>query len=280
MKDIQISMHAENLPIKQKFKHLFNLTRITVILVTAASLLGLFWPKSVYPTAAIQQEYRVNDAVNLILGVPLILGPLWLTKKGKLSGLLLWPGALLFVLYTYTAYLFTLPFSFFSLLFLAILFLSGWCFAGLIQWIDREAVAKKISANVPILFPAILLLLFGVVFSTRAAAILFQAFAGRAAISAVEMGTLAADIILSLVWIIGGISLLRRKTLGITFALGLLYTSLSLNVGLLILFCLQPLMTGAPFLLQDTLVIAVFACISLAPFLSYLRAIFKTGISE
>ena len=40
-----------------------------------------------------------QDAFNLVVGVPLPLGLLWLARRGSLVGLLLWPGALFYVLY-------------------------------------------------------------------------------------------------------------------------------------------------------------------------------------
>ena len=40
------------------------------------------------------QVSRGGDAANLILGVPVLLGSVWLATRGSLIGLLLWPGAL------------------------------------------------------------------------------------------------------------------------------------------------------------------------------------------
>lgn len=59
-------------------------------------------------------------------------------------------------------------------------------------------------------------------------------------IPASELGTLLADMILSLFWIAGGILLLRRMPLGYASGLGLLFAICMLFVGLILLLLLQP----------------------------------------
>ncbi len=44
-------------------------------------------------------------------GLPILLGSMWVAHRGKLIGLLLWTGALFFVLYNYLAYVIALPLS-------------------------------------------------------------------------------------------------------------------------------------------------------------------------
>lgn len=45
-----------------------------------------------------------QDAFNLVVGVPLLLGSMWLARRGSLAGLLLWPGVLFFALYNDVIY--------------------------------------------------------------------------------------------------------------------------------------------------------------------------------
>jgi hypothetical protein len=47
--------------------------------------------------------------VNLLIGLPILLGSMWLARRGQLIGLFLWPGALLFVLYNDIIYVFAMP---------------------------------------------------------------------------------------------------------------------------------------------------------------------------
>ena len=79
--------------------------------MTRLSLVGLILPDSIYPSEEFIQAYMVNDVINLLIGLPILFGSMWLTRRGNLIGLLFWPGALLYVLYNYTAYIFGLPIS-------------------------------------------------------------------------------------------------------------------------------------------------------------------------
>lgn len=55
--------------------------------------------------------FLAHDGFNLVVGLPILLGSLWLARRGSLIGLLLWPGALFYVLYTYALYVVGAPFS-------------------------------------------------------------------------------------------------------------------------------------------------------------------------
>lgn len=74
----------------------------------------------------------VNDVVTLFIGRPILLGSMWLTQRGRLLGLLLWPGALFFGLYNYTIYLFGMPFNGMFPHFLLIVTLSIYTLIGLV----------------------------------------------------------------------------------------------------------------------------------------------------
>lgn len=52
-----------------------------------------------------------QDAFNLVVGLPILLGSMWLARRGSLAGLLLWPGALFYALYAYAIYLLGAPFT-------------------------------------------------------------------------------------------------------------------------------------------------------------------------
>jgi hypothetical protein len=72
-----------------------------------------------------------NDVVNLFIGLPILLGSMWLAWRGKLIGLLFWPGALFFVLYNYLIYVFAMPLNVAFLLHLALVTLSVYTIIGL-----------------------------------------------------------------------------------------------------------------------------------------------------
>ena len=96
-------------------------------------------------------------------------------------------------------------------------------------------------------------------------------FFNHTGLPAVEIGTLAADIAISILWIIGGYLLLRNRPLGYTSGLGLLFAASMLFIGLIIFLIIQPLLTTAPLNLVDIVVVVVMAIILSIPFALFLR---------
>src|SRR5512137_2438602 len=81
----------------------YVLSAFTAIIVTAASVAGLIYRTAIYPADDLRRAFASNDAVNLVVGLPLLLCSLWLARRGSMAGLLSWPGALIYFLYTYIA---------------------------------------------------------------------------------------------------------------------------------------------------------------------------------
>ena len=96
------------LPIRGNLVTIQILSLLIAILMTVASVAGLFARASIYPTEELVQSFVPNDVVNLFIGLPILLGSMYLAWHGKLVGLLCWPGALFFVTYTYLAYVFAM----------------------------------------------------------------------------------------------------------------------------------------------------------------------------
>ena len=80
-----------NLPLERDIKTAWILSFICAVLMGVVSLFGLLFPESIYKTEELIQSNFTNDIVNLILGLPILLGSMWLTNRGKLVGLLFWP---------------------------------------------------------------------------------------------------------------------------------------------------------------------------------------------
>jgi len=76
--------------------------------MAAASVAGLMYRTTIYPTDELLRTFVSNDVVNLFIGLPILLGSMWLARRGQLLGLLCWPGALFFVLYNYIVYVFAM----------------------------------------------------------------------------------------------------------------------------------------------------------------------------
>ena len=145
------------------------------ILMGVMSLLGLFISNSIYKTELIFQSFFTNDVINLILGIPILLGSMWLTSRGKLVGLLFWPGALLFVIYNYIAYVFGRPFDLFTFVYLALILISAYTIYDLIRKVDSNSVKKQLAGAVGEKLAGWFLLIFGILFILRAVNIFVSA---------------------------------------------------------------------------------------------------------
>jgi hypothetical protein len=90
-----------------------------------------------------------QDAFNLLVGVPLLLGSLWLARRGSLVGLLFLPGTLFYALYWYVLYLTGAPFSVLFLVYVPLVTLSAFTIIGVVSSTDGEEVRRRLSATVP-----------------------------------------------------------------------------------------------------------------------------------
>jgi len=146
---VETVSHEHNLPIKRSLIPIYTVSLVIAVLMAVASGAGLLYQSAVYPTNELIRTFVPNDVVNLFIGLPIILGSMFLAMRGKLVGLLLWPGALFFVLYNYIVYVFAMPFSAAFLLDLALVTLSVYAIAGLVASIDGRSVQQRIAGSVP-----------------------------------------------------------------------------------------------------------------------------------
>jgi len=88
-----------------------------------------------------------------------------------------------------------------------------------------------------------------------------------------EFGVLVADGLTTPLWILGGLTLWRKQTLGYVSGAGLLFQASMLFVGLLVFFILQPFVAGVPFPVADFVVILVMGLVVFVPFGLFVRGI-------
>jgi hypothetical protein len=259
---------TEKLPAK-----FYVLSLIVGVSTAVASILGLLFPATFYPTEALRQAFLANDVVNFIIGLPILFGSMWLARRGRLVGLLLWPGALLYGLYNYTAYVVGLPFRLSTLFFLAIVLLYGYVTFELVKSIDKKVVQTRLAGNVPVKTSGWVLVVFGASFLFRTINMIAEANMNQTVLPGWEIGVLTADSILSIFLITGGILLLLRRPLGFVSGLGLLFAASMLFVGLIAILLLRPVFTDLPLVFVDVLVVAVMGLICFVPFGLFLRGV-------
>ncbi|MGB3701833.1 MAG: hypothetical protein WA997_11235, partial [Anaerolineales bacterium] len=130
------NLNTTNLPVNCDLRLLYASSLVIALLMIIASVVGILYPTIIYSHEGLQEAFIPNDVVNLIIGVPILLGSLWLAHRGKLIGLLFWPGALFYVFYTYVVYLLSMPLNAAFLLDLTLVSLSAYTMIGLVACID------------------------------------------------------------------------------------------------------------------------------------------------
>lgn len=266
-----IRSHSLPLPVSHPFTRDYGLSILVAGLMTAASAAGLLLQSRIYPTEALHRSFVSNDVVNLSIGLPLLLASLALARRGRLMGLLFWPGALFYITYNYLAYAVAMPFGWLTLLYLALVALSVYGIIRLVTGIDGAAVQQRLAGKVPERFAGGVLVGLGALFFLRAVGQIASALSGGQPLSGPELGVLVADLLTTPVWVVGGVQLWRRRALGYVSGAGLLFQASMLFVGLLVFFILQPFLTAAPFPMEDFVVIFGMGLVCFIPFGLFVR---------
>jgi hypothetical protein len=259
------------LPIKRKLNIEFASSLAIVILMTIASVAGLLFQSTIYPNEELTQAFVPNEVINLIIGAPILLGSLGLTKRGHLVGLLFWPGALFYVFYTYIVYVLSMPLSWIFFMYLTLLMLSTYTLIGVVAAIDSRAVQQRLVGSVPEKIGGVILFGFGVLFLLRVVGLTVGALVDQSLIPPTELALNIVDFLIAPALIIGGLLLLKRASLGYVLGLGLLFQVSMLFVGLIFILILEPIMVGTEFELIDVLVVFVMGLISFIPLVLFVR---------
>jgi hypothetical protein len=96
----------------------------SLLLVTSGAGL-LFGTRGLYrPDPATMPTFIGQDALSLVVGLPLLIGSMRLAQRGSLRGLLLWAGALFYFAYSYSYYVLSPEFNALYVAYLAIVSMS------------------------------------------------------------------------------------------------------------------------------------------------------------
>lgn len=265
--------HNTSLPTRHSLTLIYALSILIAILMAAASVAGILYRGVIYPTDDLLQSFVPTDVVNLLIGLPILLGSMWLAWRRKLIGLLLWPGALFFVLYNDVAYVFSMPLNAAFLLHLALVTLNMYTIIGLLVSIDGNAVQQRLGRSVPERAAGGVVAALGLLFFLRASGVMLGALASQTPVAETELAPLVSDFTVAPALVIGGVLLWRRKEFGYVTGLALLFQVSMLFVGLIVFLLLQPLLTAAPFVLVDVVVTSLLGLICFIPFALYVRGV-------
>ncbi len=256
------------LPLTSDFSRAYTFSLVVAMVMTALSLAGLLFPLEIYPGEDLRQSFLANDVINLVIGLPTLLGMLWLCRRKNLLGLLGLPGALFYVTYNAIAYAAAMPLTWPFFIHLGLAVLSAIAIFRLLSRVDGAAIQARLQGRVAERFGAVVLMGLGALFFLRAVAEFFDGAATWA-----TFGVLVADGLTTPFWILGGLYLWRKHPLGYVSGAGLFFQASMLFVGLLVFFILQPFVAGVPFALADFVVILVMGLFVFVPFGWFARGI-------
>ncbi len=265
------------LPVRRDLTLSYALSFAIAILMAVASVAGLLRRTAIYPTDELLHSFVPNDVVNIFIGLPILLGSMWLARRGKLIGLLFWPGAVFYVLYNYLVYVLAMPLNVAFLLHLVLVTLSVYTLIGLIAGIDGKAVQQRLPGAVSERLGGGVLVGLGLLFLLQVMGAILTALSSQTSIAETELALHVSDFVIAPAFVIGGVLLWRRQEFGYVIGLGLLFQASMLFIGLIMFLLLQPLLTTAPFALADVVVISIMGLICFVPFGLFVRGVVATG---
>ena len=268
-----------NLPIKGTLSYIYPLSLFIAILTAIVSIAGFLYRDLFYPTDELVQSFVTNDVVNLFIGLPILLGSMWASRRGKLLGLLLWTGALLFGFWNNIAYVFALPFSWGFLLHLILVVLGVYTLIALVASIDGEVIQQQLRGAVHEKMSACIVAGFGILFLLRVIIVLGNALIAGETMPRTELAPNISDLIIAPAFIVVGIALWKRKIIGYVAGLGLLFQASMLFIGLIGFLLLQPILTTAPLAIIDVIVVFVMGLVCFVPFGLFSRGVISRSSS-
>src|SRR6202165_4412341 len=276
-----------SLPIKHDDALAYLSSLVVAFLIAVVSLTGLIFGSAalygVDPKVAtgvtsstaglLVPGFLAQDVFNLVVALPILLGSLWLARRGSLIGLLLWPGTLFYLLYTYAHYLIGAPFNPMFLAYVALVALAAFTAIGLTASIDGEQVRRRFAGGVPARIVGGILV---------GLALLTVAQDGGGSLSALASGT-HVDPGAHSIWIVdltvevpamllGGVLLWRRQALGYVVAAGLLLQFGLTPLGLAAIMATHAVLTATRIESGTIAGVLVFSAIAFAPLVYFVRA--------
>ena len=135
--------------IKRDITLAYVISVIIALIMCVASVTGILYGSNIYPASQVSNNFG-TDVLNLVIGLPVLLGSMWFARRGSLIGLLLWPGALFYILYVYTFYIVGVPFNILFPPYVTLVTLSAYTIIGLIASIDGDEVRQRLRGKVPV----------------------------------------------------------------------------------------------------------------------------------
>jgi hypothetical protein len=142
-------MTEKPVPLNPTNKPAYILSVIILLLMTAASVAGIFTEDIYRDNHLVTSGWYGNDWVTLLLAVPLLAISMVLSSRGSQAAQLFWMGMLFYALYNYAFYLFGAAYNSLFLVYVALLTLSGFALIFGLSGLNTKAVAARFKARTP-----------------------------------------------------------------------------------------------------------------------------------
>jgi hypothetical protein len=263
----QLGSQSAHLPITRGLTVAYALSLVITLLMVIASVIGLLYQTTVYPTEELRNWLVANDAFNLLVGLPFLLVPMWLAWRGKLIGLLCWPGALFYVLYIYLAYVIAVPFGILFLPHLLLATMSAYSLIALVASIDGDTVRRRLVGTVPARTTGGILVALAMLIILRQIALIASALLSQSSPSSAELAQWVDDFAVACPALLAvGVEVWQRKALGYVGGAGLLLAYMALALSLL-----PTMLIASPVDVGGIIVVVIMAALCAAPFAFFVR---------
>jgi hypothetical protein len=217
--------------------------------------------------------FRAHDLFNLAVALPVLLASVWFARRGSLVGLLLWPGGLFYVLYTYVQYLIGAPFGPLFLGYVLLVVVSAYTMIGVATSINHAAVRERLSVAIPArTIGGILVALALVTIGQDGGGAMATALEGGSQAEPLARHVWTVDLTISVpATLLGGVLLWRRAALGYVVAAGLLFAFGLTPIAFAAILALQPWLTGSAIDGGTIVGLLVFATVAYVPLGFFVR---------
>ena len=232
--------------IKRDITLAYLISCFIALIVCIVSVAGILYGNDIYPASQVSSNIG-TDALNLVIGIPILLGSMWFARRGSLIGLLIWPGALFYILYIYTFYVLGVPFNVLFLPYIVLVTLSAYTIIGLVANIDGEAVRQRLSGKVPARITAGMFIFIGLLFMIVDVFLIVTTLTSHASVSSTSYASWVTDFTVQLpALLVIGLLLWRCEALGFVAAPGLLFQGGVLNAGFALVLVTEAIFTSSP----------------------------------
>jgi hypothetical protein len=236
----------DTLLIKRDLTLAYLISGFIAFIICVASVAGILYGSHIYPASQVSNNVG-TDILNLVVGLPILLGSMWFARRGSLIGLLIWPGALFYILYVYTFYILGVPFNILFLPYIILVTLSAYTIIGLVAGIDGEAVRQRLGGKVPARTTGGMFILIGLLFMIVDVFLIVTTLASRSPVSSTSYASWVTDFTIQLpALLVVGTLLWRRESFGYVAAPGLLFQGCVLNAGFALVLMIEAIFTSSP----------------------------------